>query len=166
MRCQEDVPVRHGHRQIRPDRILLLPLTLPGPPPTGGVVTIRRPGGLLRSRRGLDRLPDHMPAGLDLADIRLARHPLGDHGCHGFGIAGLDRDQHPLAVWIDGRLVIGRHRTPFPQMLDQVASHFDLRTIRILFETRDDILEHTRLTDDVVHEGLHRIKCVCDIPLE
>ena len=107
-----------------------------------------------------------MPAGLDLANVRLARHPLGDHRRHRFGIVGLDRDQHPLAVWIDGRHVVARDRTPLPQMLDQVVTHFDLRTIRILLEAGDDILKHPRLTDDVVHEGLHRVERVRDIPLE
>jgi hypothetical protein len=51
-------------------------------------------------------------------------------------------------------------------MLDQVAADIDLRTVRILLETRNDVVEDALLADDVIDQRLHRIERVGDVPLQ
>ena len=161
--------VGHGHGEVWPDRVVVLAIPLPCPPPergiVGGIIAPGPLGGRL-SRCGLDRLPDHVAPGVDPANAGLAHHPLGENRRHGLSIAGFQRDQHPLAVRFEGCLMIARHHAAATQMPDQITANVDLRTIRILLETRDDVIKDALLADDVIHEGLHRVECIGDIPLE
>ena len=124
----------------------------------------RRAGGLA----GLvgNRLPDHMAAEIDFPGLGLGRHAPGDRRGNRLRIVGGDRDQHPLAIGAEGEDMVASDHHGAAEMTDEVVLDVDLRAVGIFFQTRDHVVEHPRLTDDVVDERLECPEDLGEIPLE
>ena len=107
-----------------------------------------------------------MAAEIDFPGLGLGRHAPGDRRGNRLRIVGGDRDQHPLAIGAEGEDMVASDHHGAAEMTDEVVLDVDLRAVGIFFQTRDHVVEHPRLTDDVVDERLECPEDLGEIPLE
>ena len=170
---EEEMAVGDRHGRVRKE--LLLPIAEPSPMPLGFRISLgigmgrHEAGGLdlhLRDRIGaVDELPDDVAVELHLPHVRVGRHRLGHRLCHLLRIVRLDGDHEALAVDVDRHGVVADDRHPGAEAADEVVLDVDLGAVRILFERRDHILEHTLFTDDIIDERLGRGERCLHVPL-